>query len=129
MEKNRQGQRKRSNNDNGDGGTEMTTQREEATMKTVHRVLRGGWLRRRAAFYFFYFYKWRFSIGTTYLALAIVPPRPLVTQTNKTARTYHRGAVPDLGLDTAVFLELDQVVERVPWPRAGEGAERHRGAR
>lgn len=62
------------------------------------------------------------SIGTTYLALAIVPPRPLVTQTNKTARTYHRGAVSDLGLDTAVFLKLDQVVERIPGPRAGEGA-------
>jgi len=63
------------------------------------------------------------SIGTTYLALAIVPPRPLVTQTNKTARTYHGGAVPDLGLDTAVFLELDQVVERIPRPRAGVRAE------
>lgn len=64
---------------------------------------------------------WRFSIGTTYLALAIVPPRPLVTQTNKTARTYHRGAVSDLGLNTAVFLKLDQVVEWIPWPCAGEG--------
>lgn len=73
------------------------------------------------SFIFFKIYKWRFSIGTTYLALAIVPPRPLVTQTNKTARTYHRGAVSDLGLDTAVFLELDQVVERIPWPCAGEG--------
>lgn len=94
------------------------SQREEATMKTVQQVLRGRWLRRRAAFVF---KRWRFSIGTTYLALAIVPPRPLVTQTNKTARTYHRGAVSDLGLDTAVFLELDQVVERIPWPCAEEG--------
>lgn len=97
------------------------TQREEATMKTVQQVLRGRWLRRRAAFVL---KRWRFSIGTTYLALAIVPPRPLVTQTNKTARTYHRGAVSDLGLDTAVFLELDQVVERIPWPCAEEGGSR-----
>lgn len=63
---------------------------------------------------------WRFSIGTTYLALAIVPPRPLVTQTNKTARTYHRGAVSDLGLDTAVFFKLYEVVERIPRPCAEE---------
>lgn len=62
-----------------------------------------------------------FSNGATYLALAIVPPRPLVTQTNKTARTYHRGAVSDLGLDAAIFLKLDQVIERIPWPRAGQG--------
>lgn len=59
----------------------------------------------------------------TYLVLAIVPPRPLVTQTNKTARTYHRGPVSDLGLYTAVFLELDQIIERIPWPRTG-GRER-----
>lgn len=59
-----------------------------------------------------------FLIRTTYLAFAIVPPRPLVTQTNKTARTYHRGAVSDLGLDTAVFLELDQVIEWIPRPCA-----------
>lgn len=103
----------------GGGGTVTMTQREEATMKTVHRVMRGRWLRRRAAFFFF-FLNGRFSIGTTYLALAIVPPRPLVTQTNKTARTYHRGAVSDLGLDTAIFFKLDQVVERIPRPRAGE---------
>lgn len=64
--------------------------------------------------------RWRFSIGTTYLALAIVPPRPLVTQTNKTARTYHRGAVSDLGLDTAVFFKLYEVVERIPRPCAEE---------
>lgn len=62
----------------------------------------------------------RFSIWTTYLAFAIVPPRPLVTQTNKTARTYHRGAVSDLGLDTAVFLKLDQVIEWIPRPCAEE---------
>lgn len=91
-------------------------------MKTVHRVLRGRWLRRRVAVFLFCFFLCRFSIGKTYLALAIVPPRPLVTQTNKTARTYHRGAVSDLGLDTAIFLKLDQVVERIPWPRAGERA-------
>lgn len=72
--------------------------------------------------FFVLFFLCRFSIGKTYLALAIVPPRPLVTQTNKTARTYHRGAVSDLGLDTAIFLKLDQVVERIPWPRAGERA-------
>lgn len=57
----------------------------------------------------------------TYLVLAIVPPRPLVTQTNKTARTYHRGAVSDLGLYTAIFLKLDQVIEWIPWPRTGGG--------
>lgn len=56
----------------------------------------------------------------TYLALAIVPPLPLVTQTNKTARTYHRGAVSDLGLDAAVFLKLDHVIERIPRPGAVE---------
>lgn len=56
----------------------------------------------------------------TYLVLAIVPPRPLVTQTNKTARTYHRGAVSDLGLYTAVFLKLDQIIEWIPWPRTGD---------
>lgn len=67
------------------------------------------------------------SIGTTYLALAIVPPWPLVTQTNKTARTYHRGAVSDLGLDAAVFLKLDQVVERIPRPCAEK--EKHRRRR
>lgn len=50
------------------------------------------------------------AIGQAYLALAIVPAWPLVTQTNKTAWTYHRGAVPDFGLDTAVFLKLDQVI-------------------
>lgn len=55
----------------------------------------------------------------TYLVLAIVSPWPLVTQTNKTARTYHRGAVPDLGLYTAVFLELDQIIEWIPRPRTG----------
>lgn len=55
----------------------------------------------------------------TYLVLAIVPPRPLVTQTNKTARTYHRGAVSDLGLYTAIFLKLDQIIEWIPWPRTG----------
>lgn len=96
----------------------MAAQREEATMRTVQQVLRGRWLRRRAAFVF---KRWQFSIWTTYLALAIVPPWPLVTQTNKTARTYHRGAVSDLGLDTAVHLELDEVVEGIPWPRAGGG--------
>lgn len=107
----------------------MTTQREEATMETVHRVLRGGWLRRRDAFFFvlFFFLNGVFSIGTTYLALAIVSPRPLVTQTNKTARTYHRGAVSDLGLDTAIFLKLDQIIERIPWPCAVERAKTHRG--
>lgn len=56
----------------------------------------------------------------SYLALAIVPPGPLVTQTNKTARTYHRGAVSDLGLDTAVFFKLYEVVEGVPRPCAEE---------
>lgn len=55
----------------------------------------------------------------TYLVLAIVPPRPLVTQTNKTARTYHRGAVSNLGLYTAIFLKLDQIIEWIPWPRTG----------
>lgn len=60
----------------------------------------------------------------TYLTLAIVPPWRLVTQTNKTARTYHRGAVSDLGLDTAVFFKLDQVVEWIPWPCAVEEDER-----
>lgn len=55
----------------------------------------------------------------TYLVLAIVPPWPLVTQTNKTARTYHRGAVSDLGLYTAIFLKLDQIIEWIPWPRTG----------
>lgn len=63
----------------------------------------------------------RLWTGATYLALVIVPPLPLVTQTNKTARTYHRGAVSDLGLDAAVFFELDQIVERVPRPRARHG--------
>lgn len=56
----------------------------------------------------------------SYLALAIVPPGPLVTQTNKTARTYHRGAVSDLGLDTAVFFKLYEIVEGIPRPRAAE---------
>lgn len=68
----------------------------------------------------------------SYLALAIVPPGPLVTQTNKTARTYHRGAVSDLGLDTAVFFKLYEVVEGVPRPRAAEregGTEVNRGCR
>lgn len=65
--------------------------------------------------------------GVTYLVLAIVPPWPLVTQTNKTARTYHRGAVSDLGLYTAVFLELDQIIEWVPWPRAGGDTEDKEG--
>lgn len=76
-----------------------------------------------------------FSIRTTYLAFAIVPPRPLVTQTNKTARTYHRGAVSDLGLNTAIFLKLDQVIEGIPRPCAretrgeteDEDEEMHRG--
>lgn len=62
----------------------------------------------------------------TYLVLAIVPPRPLVTQTNKTARTYHGGAVSDLGLYAAVFLELDQIIERIPRPCTW-GRERERG--
>lgn len=58
----------------------------------------------------------------TYLPFAIVPPGTLVvTETNYTARTYHRGAVPDLGLDPAVLLELNHVVQRVPRPRAGGG--------
>lgn len=60
-----------------------------------------------------------FSLWHRYLVLAIVPPRPLVTQTNKTARTYHRGAVSDFGLDAAVFLELNHIVERIPRPRVG----------
>lgn len=59
----------------------------------------------------------------TYLVLAIVPPWPLVTQTNKTARTYHRGAVSDLGLYTAVFLKLDQIIEWIPWPGTEGEAE------
>lgn len=92
-----------------DGGTvAVMKQRAGVTTKTVKQ--RGRWRRRRAALW------WRFS----YLALAIVPPRPLVTQTNKTARTYHRGAVSDLGLDTAVFFKLYEVVERIPRPRAEE---------
>lgn len=40
----------RSGGDDGGGSTEMWTHREEATMKTVHRVLRRRWLRRRDAF-------------------------------------------------------------------------------
>lgn len=65
--------------------------------------------------------------SSTYLALAIVAPRALVTQTNKTARTYHGGAVSDLGLDAAVFLKLDQVVERIPRPGAVGGGRRGGG--
>lgn len=60
-----------------------------------------------------------FLPGVTYLVLAIVPPWPLVTQTNKTARTYHRGAVSDFGLYTAVFLKLDQIIEWIPWSCTG----------
>lgn len=66
----------------------------------------------------------------SYLALAIVPPGPLVTQTNKTARTYHGSAVSDLGLDTAIFFKLYEVVEGVPRPCAAErdgGTEFKRG--
>lgn len=105
--------RNRSSRGADGGGSSAMTTTEQATMKMVHRVLRGRWLRQRGSF----------RSTQTYLALAIVPPWPLVTQTNKTARTYHRGAVSDLGLDAAIFLELDQVIERIPWPRTEEGDE------
>lgn len=68
----------------------------------------------------------RGAIRTTYLALAIVPPLPLVTQTNKTARTYHRGAMSNLGLDAAIALKLDQVVEWIPRPCAEEREKEQR---
>lgn len=101
-------QRKKKGQTQNDGG-EKSVENQKPKMKLLR-----WWLRRRDVF-----------LGgekkyKTYLALAIVPPRPLVTQTNKTARTYHGGAVSDLGLDTTVFFELDQVVEGVPWPCAAE---------
>lgn len=51
----------------------------------------------------------------TYLAQVIVPPGALLgTETNYTGWTYHRRPVPHFGLNTAVFLELNQIVERIP---------------
>lgn len=76
---------------------------------------------------FFFVSRRGFLTRVTYLVLAIVPPWPLVTQTNKTARTYHRGAVSDLGLYTAVFLELDQIIEWIPWPRTRQETQGKEG--
>lgn len=51
----------------------------------------------------------------TYLAQVIVPPGALLgTETNYTGWTYHRRPVAHFGLNTAVFLELNQIVERIP---------------
>lgn len=45
----------------------------------------------------------------------------LVTETNYAGRTYHRSAVADLGLDAAVFLKLNEIIQGVPWPCAAGG--------
>lgn len=58
----------------------------------------------------------------TYLALAIaIPPGALVTETNYTGRTYHRGAMPHFSLDPAVFLKLNHIIQRIPRPGAADG--------
>lgn len=88
---------------------DTSTRRDAEAARQGEKMKRGG-----------VFFGERIRGKKTYLTLAIVPPRPLVTQTNKTARTYHRGAVSDCGLDTAVFFKLDQVVQRVPGPCAAE---------
>lgn len=62
----------------------------------------------------------------TYLAQVIVPPGALLgTETNYTGWTYHRRPVAHFGLNTAVFLELNQIVERIPRTSARTQRETH----